>query len=451
LEKLHVVAPENGFRHPVGYGLVYVAMSLEDLQPYLQPSFPPPIHAQRQRVSPSSLLPAQQQGQSQRRPRQVSPADELSLYEALLDPAVNAAHERSTDSDETTETSTTSLDDFFRRAQGMIDSEISETHSPETCVGDDLDEMDPWQPPITISNGDELGPEDATSEDVIAFRNHRERLARLTSRRSYYDYSASQPQHEAAREYLAQQQARDEMQRELDRNRDNPNPFPLTRRSPERFRSYAALRLAHDTPLTPPAEQMDFSLQPHDYPRHRANVPSTAPAARAASHANPEDLTETDRLPALIRQQLYRLRYGGPTSGPFTTAMTTTTTNPSPNPVPPRTTVTTQPSPPPPPPRSHAPPTNRSSSTPPSSTSSSSLSRVTFAYFTMTSDQRKVTLNFSPEVSGKFILLTLWSDGRGNDGGVGGFASGGPASVDVQSVVAMGFGGMRFFAAQEVR
>jgi hypothetical protein len=67
----------------------------------------------------------------------------------------------------------------------------------------------------------------------------------------------------------------------------------------------------------------------------------------------------------------------------------------------------------------------------------------------MQEDQRKVTLNFSPEVSGKFILLTLWSDGRGNDGGGGGPL--GASSVDVESVVATGYGGMRYFAAQEVR
>lgn len=61
---------------------------------------------------------------------------------------------------------------------------------------------------------------------------------------------------------------------------------------------------------------------------------------------------------------------------------------------------------------------------------------VTRARFHIRRDKHKVAIKFDPPVSGRFILLKLWAN-RSN--------------VDVQSVIAKGFGGARFFPAIEFR
>lgn len=64
---------------------------------------------------------------------------------------------------------------------------------------------------------------------------------------------------------------------------------------------------------------------------------------------------------------------------------------------------------------------------------------VTIARFHIRSAKHKVAIKFDPPVSGRFMLLKLWACGaRGQN-------------VDVQSVVAKGFGGQRFFPAVQVR
>lgn len=61
---------------------------------------------------------------------------------------------------------------------------------------------------------------------------------------------------------------------------------------------------------------------------------------------------------------------------------------------------------------------------------------VTHARFHIQRCKYKVAIKFDPPVSGRFILLKLWAN-QGN--------------VDVQSVIAKGFGGTRFFPAVEYR
>ncbi|KXS99309.1 hypothetical protein AC578_6736 [Pseudocercospora eumusae] len=61
---------------------------------------------------------------------------------------------------------------------------------------------------------------------------------------------------------------------------------------------------------------------------------------------------------------------------------------------------------------------------------------VTRAKFHIRSGKYKVAIKFDPPVSGRFVLLKLWAN-RSN--------------VDVQSVIAKGFGGSRFFPAVELR
>ena len=73
-----------------------------------------------------------------------------------------------------------------------------------------------------------------------------------------------------------------------------------------------------------------------------------------------------------------------------------------------------------------------------------STSKATFSgnvhqsNFHIRKGKHKVTMNFNPPLSGRFLLLKLWS-------------AAGKSNVDVQSVIAMGYGGGRFFPAVEVR
>lgn len=62
--------------------------------------------------------------------------------------------------------------------------------------------------------------------------------------------------------------------------------------------------------------------------------------------------------------------------------------------------------------------------------------RVTCVRFRIRTTKHKVAIKFDPPVSGRFILLKMWA-GRSN--------------VDVQSVIAKGYGSLRFFPAKEFR
>jgi len=62
---------------------------------------------------------------------------------------------------------------------------------------------------------------------------------------------------------------------------------------------------------------------------------------------------------------------------------------------------------------------------------------VTCTRFHMKPEKHKAAIRFQPGLSGRYILLKLWAD-RGSN-------------VDIQSVVAQGFGGCRFFPARKIR
>ncbi|KAK3717294.1 hypothetical protein LTR37_006003 [Vermiconidia calcicola] len=62
--------------------------------------------------------------------------------------------------------------------------------------------------------------------------------------------------------------------------------------------------------------------------------------------------------------------------------------------------------------------------------------KVMTARFNIRRGKHKVALKFEPPVSGRFIMLKVWA---------------GKSNVDVQSVIAMGYGGCRFFPAKSVR
>ena len=69
---------------------------------------------------------------------------------------------------------------------------------------------------------------------------------------------------------------------------------------------------------------------------------------------------------------------------------------------------------------------------------------VTCAHFSIKPGKHKVALHFDPGISGRFILVKVWAE----MGVVGG---GRARNVDVQSIIAKGYGGCRFFPAREVR
>ena len=62
------------------------------------------------------------------------------------------------------------------------------------------------------------------------------------------------------------------------------------------------------------------------------------------------------------------------------------------------------------------------------------------ARFFIERDKSKCTVRFDPPVSGRFILLKMWSPQQGPEG-----------NIDIQSVVARGWAGTRFFPAVQMR
>lgn len=65
---------------------------------------------------------------------------------------------------------------------------------------------------------------------------------------------------------------------------------------------------------------------------------------------------------------------------------------------------------------------------------------VPHARFFIERDKSKCTIRFDPPVSGRFILLKMWSPHHNPAG-----------NIDIQSVVAKGFAGPRFFPAIQMR
>jgi hypothetical protein len=62
------------------------------------------------------------------------------------------------------------------------------------------------------------------------------------------------------------------------------------------------------------------------------------------------------------------------------------------------------------------------------------------ARFFIERDKSKCTVRFDPPVSGRFILLKMWSPHHDRNG-----------NIDIQSVVAKGYAGLRFFPAVALR
>ncbi|KAG9649019.1 hypothetical protein KCU64_g9591, partial [Aureobasidium melanogenum] len=180
LEKLYIIAPENGFTAPVKEGLVYVGMSRDDLQPY--------INSSTHYLNPPRSPP----------PRRTHDPVRLSLLESIHDPEVARAI-------------------GTRRGAGFF-SPIDSPADDQSQDEDDADDMwnsipttrDPSWPPmdpsrqvtnrndvdsrncddpadlrespdgrIVVLSDEEISwPEDPTRPDVLADRRRRERNLR---------------------------------------------------------------------------------------------------------------------------------------------------------------------------------------------------------------------------------------------------------------------------------
>lgn len=163
LEKLHIVGPEIGFTAPVRAGVVYVAMTMAELQKYLDPpdnDVPP--NARRSRYSPYH-----RQRQGEVRSGQSSP-ELLSIAEALRDPYINAAH-GSRDND--------AAHDSDADIDAYCDS--NPTTDPNTWLHDTATNTFVRRTqPVTILSDEDAGPEESSPQEVLDYRFQRERMMR---------------------------------------------------------------------------------------------------------------------------------------------------------------------------------------------------------------------------------------------------------------------------------
>ena len=192
LEKLHIVGPEHGFTaayvshnqylsdrgltfHRVREGLVYVSMTMMDLERYKDP----PPHA---RLSGIHSPPYRRR---RNRSSNASP-ERIGLSDALRDPEINAVlSEREHQNG--------------RNADGLHDLASGESHHESDldaeyagvdpdCEDPSFDDISPRTRaddyangagrPITVLSDEEPGPEDTSSQDVLDYRLQRLRWAR---------------------------------------------------------------------------------------------------------------------------------------------------------------------------------------------------------------------------------------------------------------------------------
>lgn len=95
LEKLHIVGPEHGFTAPVREGLAYVAMSFEDLQPHIDP----PVWARRHGIDDPPYRPDRGERERERERAERERAHRAQIEEDLED-MVDRARRRQTEAEE---------------------------------------------------------------------------------------------------------------------------------------------------------------------------------------------------------------------------------------------------------------------------------------------------------------------------------------------------------------
>jgi len=169
LEKLHILAPEHGFTAPVRAGVVHVAMTMADLQKYINP----PSSTRRARVYSPPYVPPPRRGNS----IQASP-ERLTLADALRDPEVNAALG---DSEQNYGRSADGVHDLagntdYPNGRTNVEPHCdlpSPTTSPVLSRPQTLDRN-----PVALLFDEEAGPEDHSTQEVLDFRLQRLRHMR---------------------------------------------------------------------------------------------------------------------------------------------------------------------------------------------------------------------------------------------------------------------------------
>jgi len=164
LEKLHIVGPSFGFTAPVREGLVYVAMTLNDLEKYLDP----PPYARREGIH-SPPYHSRRRERVSRRPSR----ERLTLSDALRDPEVNAALDARRHDLAGPEENYYGEDFGFGRADPEAHCELPNLASvPYALLDAEGDRL-----PVTTLSDDDAGPEEPTSREFLEFRLQRLRLA----------------------------------------------------------------------------------------------------------------------------------------------------------------------------------------------------------------------------------------------------------------------------------
>jgi len=330
LDTLHIVGPEHGFTAPVRQGLVYVAMTLNDLSKHMDP----PPHAR---------LHAARDPPYRRRPSFSATPERISLADALRDPEVNAAfsgtdRDYASRADAVHDLSEESYydDDYL----GRIDAE---THCDIPGAGLDnfVITADDGSLPVALLSDEEPGPEERSSQEVLDFREQRLRNMR---RRLELD-SWDREERWNLNPYRPSLNINDD-------DRDRGDGYGLRHLDAMMARSRVADSPHHD--------ELDGDQDRSDRHRSLAGLSSTSyyPSADARAEI-PEHYDDGLNDPNVTRAK-FHIRRG----------------------------------------------------------------------------RHKVAIKFDPPVSGRFVLLKLWAN---------------RTNVDVQSVIAKGFGGGRFFPAVDLR
>ena len=326
LEKLHIVGPEHGFTAPVREGLVYIAMTLHDLQKYIDP----PVHARQHHVHTPPYRRRRERLDSLR-----SSPERLTLSDALRDPEVGVALEQrdrylaygaDTAHDLASAGDGYYGQDFgFGRTEAEAHCDIPTMTSSEARV--ETAAVGHRHVPLAVLSDEDAGPEERSSQEVLDFRLQRLRFMRRRHEMENWDRDGRWTGLRGLR---------------FDANGDHD-------RESSQGLSRLDTLMARSHMFDSPGRDTTSSATP--------NGSSQAPSGTS----NPDNIGKGLEHDAV------------------------------------------------------------------------SDDNVTCARFQIMKSKHKVAIKFEPGVSGRFILLKMWAN---------------KSNVDVQSVIAKGYGGCRFFPAR---
>ncbi|GAB7362197.1 hypothetical protein MBLNU230_g2223t1 [Neophaeotheca triangularis] len=470
LEKLHIVGPEHGFTAPVREGLVHVAMSFEDLQPHIDPPIwarrsgvnNPPYRPERTRQTPQDT--AEHSGSLERR-RQIretmaeqeamidddlTESEGLTLSDALRDPVVSAAlnHSSRRSSPDVQETAI----DLHRAAEFAEGRPERRRRVERDYYGDDFGfgRRSPSQhcdiiPNHSATSSSSFGPFTRdqptqnhlnhpsitiTSSGRSIIFNPRDRTTRPEPYTAYSRDSDSEDEDTSVEENSSQEVLDYRLQR-LRQMRRHYNTDVYN--DPTSRWSLGGLTFdAQGNPVRPGDDEGPVWTQTQQGPWRRQTY----------GHGRPTQ-ARMDRLDNLMARSRIRSEE---TANDYDSPPAEPRSPPEPEPIPNRyweedfgnapasraAHVGLHPFHPDNSNTTH----NNQSKTDPSPThgrENTGDDKVTCTRFRIERGKHRVAIGFEPAISGRFIMLKLWA-GKGN--------------VDVQGVVARGFGGPRFFESK---